>query len=196
MQCRFQVVSVEWDRMAAEQGIRRQVRTLRACGNSATFTIGDIEVCAVHDRALRDAIRREIAADPRSRAEMAQLIADYDDEYRKKRDAEHRQLLRARPGYVYYVHRAGFVKIGFSRNVATRLKQLERGGDKRPASIGLGPVELLASHRGTEASEAKMHAKFADDRVEGEWFRLSAALRHHITEMAERQPTKRTRATA
>lgn len=73
---------------------------------------------------------------------------------------------------VYYLQRAdGLVKIGFSRQFPTRLASLTREH---------GPLLLLAAHTGGRPAERHWHRRFADDRVEGEWFHLSDALADHI----------------
>ena len=44
--------------------------------------------------------------------------------------------------------------------------------------------EVLAFERGDRLVERRRHAQFADDRLGGEWFRLSAAVRDHIAIVA------------
>ena len=63
------------------------------------------------------------------------------------------------------------VKIGRSRNVEARMATL------RTAIPGL---ELLGSIPGGARAEADLHASFADERVAGEWFRLTERVAYGI----------------
>jgi hypothetical protein len=64
-------------------------------------------------------------------------------------------------GYVYYARNYDLIKIGFSRNPWSRVKEL---GKFNPN------VELLATERGTYMLEKQRHEQFAAYHKEGEWF--------------------------
>ena len=71
---------------------------------------------------------------------------------------------RMRGGFVYFLRFGsdGPIKIGWARNVALRVSELQTGS----------PVKLhvLASQRGTEQDERDLHRHFAHLRLSGEWF--------------------------
>ena len=73
---------------------------------------------------------------------------------------------------VYYVQRPGddAIKIGVTNDIAKRL-----GGLRTVA-----PVVLLATHLGGRPAEQAMHVRFAEHRVDGEWFRPVPELLAHI----------------
>jgi len=75
---------------------------------------------------------------------------------------------------VYFLRCAstGLVKIGTSRNVASRLSQIQSDSPGKIALVGLEP--------GGVERERALHAHFAADRERGEWFRESSALSAYI----------------
>ncbi len=78
-------------------------------------------------------------------------------------------------GCIYYIlsGETGRVKIGFTNSDPTkRLKSLQTGS---PTKLG-----IVAIHPGTIALEAKLHGKFAADRLHGEWFDFSDDLIVHV----------------
>jgi len=73
-------------------------------------------------------------------------------------------------GYVYLVQSAtGHCKIGSSRSVASRLRQLQCANPE--------PLTLLHQFPSADAQqdEFSLHARFADRRVRNEWFALAEA---------------------
>lgn len=79
-------------------------------------------------------------------------------------------------GFVYFIRAAevGLVKIGYAADYRTRLRNI----------ICNSPVEveLIAAIGAVNAAdeEAIWHNRFRDDRVRGEWFRETPALRAAI----------------
>lgn len=73
---------------------------------------------------------------------------------------------------VYFIRRKadadGLVKIGFTRNVAARMRAL--------STAIPGGVELLAACAGDASVERRLHRDLAADRVDGEWFRPTASV--------------------
>lgn len=91
--------------------------------------------------------------------------------------AETRRLTAQRAGYVYYVEVGDRIKIGFTENVANRMRAYP------PTST------LLAAHPGTPAMEKEMHSKFRVHLAEGrEWFKHSPELTAHIEAVAKQFP--------
>lgn len=78
-------------------------------------------------------------------------------------------------GRVYFVQagEGGPIKIGWTGgSPSARMAALQTGNPHR--------LRLLTSIEGTAADEAALHARFADSRLEGEWFAPSADLRAYL----------------
>lgn len=84
---------------------------------------------------------------------------------------------RSKSGFVYFITQAehpAAVKIGFAVDVNDRLGTLQTSSHV--------DLTILASFPGTVATEKQLHRKFADDRLRGEWFRMSEPIRQFIEE--------------
>ena len=68
------------------------------------------------------------------------------------------------PGYVYFVQRitGGAIKIGFSRDVSERVKQLQTAIEV--------PIKVLGTIQARPEMETALHEVFAAWRLAGEWF--------------------------
>lgn len=71
-------------------------------------------------------------------------------------------------GWVYFIQGGDKVKIGWSRNVALRLSQLQTASADELVLLGCMP--------GTQETERRIHEAFSALRVRGEWFRAEAGL--------------------
>jgi hypothetical protein len=86
-------------------------------------------------------------------------------------------------GWLYFIGESGltsFVKIGFTKYPpAVRLKQLQTGNPRK--------LMLLYYRKFPDVMdvESRLHERFDEDRVEGEWFRLSKALRDYLIELRQ-----------
>lgn len=71
----------------------------------------------------------------------------------------------------------GLVKIGYTRGLRQRFGELSRGS----------PVDIAFVHAltGNRTLERELHARFADYRSRGEWFRHEGALAEHLTYLVE-----------
>jgi hypothetical protein len=79
---------------------------------------------------------------------------------------------------------ANAVKIGTTTNrVYERLNQAQVNCPLE--------LELLAAHDGGYVEEAALHLRFADQRIRGEWFRLSEELTTHIQQLPKPQKPPR-----
>lgn len=79
------------------------------------------------------------------------------------------------PGWIYYLHVGGIVKIGYTTDLERRMKQYP------PHS------SLLAVHPGTPKLEREMHHKFLHLLANGrEWFKVADDLTNHITDVRAR----------
>ena len=80
-------------------------------------------------------------------------------------------------GWIYYLRVEDRIKIGFSTNLAPRLKSYP------PASV------VLATHEGSMEDEHDLHVRFADDVAETrEWFHPSPQVLDHIRSLATYEP--------
>jgi len=81
------------------------------------------------------------------------------------------ELPPPRVDVVYYLRYGDRVKIGTTANPRQRLAAIWHD-------------EVLAFERGDRTLERRRHAQFAEDRLGGEWFRLSPAVRDHVASVA------------
>jgi hypothetical protein len=90
-------------------------------------------------------------------------------------------------GFVYFLlygnGSGAKVKIGTSKNVNGRLAVLRTGvpGKARVYYVTPGNISL----------ERDLHRKFAEDRISGEWFQFSAAIRDWIAQDRDRRALER-----
>jgi hypothetical protein len=80
-------------------------------------------------------------------------------------------------GSIYFIQAVtgGPVKIGYSADVPTRVRELQTSSPVRLA--------VLCTVEGTMAGERALHNAFATDSMEGEWFTPSDALRSKVKEL-------------
>lgn len=79
-------------------------------------------------------------------------------------------------GFVYAAARSdGLIKLGFSRNPRRRLFELRKIYNE---------VVMLGVMAGNDRDELRVHRMFFADRVSGEWFRKSDALKEFIASLA------------
>ena len=76
---------------------------------------------------------------------------------------------RSKRGTVYFVRAGERVKIGFTKDLDRRLVQLQ--------NFFPDPLEVLLSMPGSILMEQELHRRFAADRLRGEWFLCSPAIR-------------------
>lgn len=148
------------------------------CGQPATETIGDIDLCPHHfRRALDWFYKRRIELPKEHQREHEESL---------RQAAEARRLAAEARSIVYYLHRPadGLIKIGTSIDHKSRFSDLRREH---------GPLRLLLAYPGTRAEETEAHGRFAALRVEGEWFRPELPLLKAVLRMRGFAPKGRTR---
>ena len=84
-------------------------------------------------------------------------------------------------GFVYFVSNGREMKIGFSANPATRLKELQTASSS--------PLLFLGAIPGDLATEKALHRRYARFRAHGEWFRLDPDLLQGIGDLLDMFPT-------
>lgn len=83
---------------------------------------------------------------------------------------------------VYFAQAGGRIKIGWSRNVAARITQLQTGNAE--------PVQLVATTPGARSRERQLHDQFAAARVSGEWFEATPELIAYIADLNRSNPSR------
>lgn len=78
-------------------------------------------------------------------------------------------------GNIYFAKAGTRLKIGFAKNVDTRIKALQTGCPDR--------IEVLGTMPGDRREEQAYHRQFAHLREVGEWFRLEGDLIDFVTEV-------------
>jgi hypothetical protein len=76
--------------------------------------------------------------------------------------------------YAIYNKTKNEVKIGYSTTPAKRLSQLQTGNSDR--------LELLCTFKGSAKIEAEIHERLHQDRLIGEWFRMSSSVSYVLSE--------------
>jgi Meiotically up-regulated gene 113 len=71
-------------------------------------------------------------------------------------------------GGIYFAGFGCYIKIGWSKNVAARIRRLQTGAPEK--------IELYFIIRDRRDRERDLHRKFARQRLNGEWFRRGGAL--------------------
>ena len=92
----------------------------------------------------------------------------------KYRSCDQRALA---PDFIYVVECEGNYKIGFSKDVKERMKQLETGAG---AHIVRPNLTLITHFLGGLVEEQALHKQFAECRINGEWFRPNARMKQWI----------------
>lgn len=76
------------------------------------------------------------------------------------------------PGVYFVTFDREFVKIGFATDITARMRALQTAMPQ--------PLHLMLALPGTLKDERDLHRRFAADRVQGEWFRLSPEIEAFI----------------
>jgi hypothetical protein len=140
------------------------------CGRRAAEDFGDVSLCSHHAKRMRDSIADLVRAE-REQAER--------EERERRASIERARRERQKP-LVYFVERDGFVKIGYTGNLAKRIKDISKGSCLIEG-MTVGPVRLLATIEGGDFdTESWMHRRFDHLRVGGEWFLPDEELREFI----------------
>lgn len=79
---------------------------------------------------------------------------------------------------VYFVSDGDAIKIGFTSNGVDRRLEALRNGNPRE-------IKVLATMRGTMDDEKRLHRRFAEYRVRGEWFKAAPELLDFIASLGD-----------
>jgi integrase len=126
------------------------------------------EVLAWDEESVEKIIRRYVNRAAATKA----LIAQMDAAGRSQTDSTYEPAAVDYTTYpaqgVYFILSGDLVKIGWSFNVAARLKGLQTGSSK--------PLKVVYVAPALQEDEAKFHRRFAAHRAHGEWFRIEGPL--------------------
>lgn len=129
-----------------------------------------------------DSLSRKAAGFP---DRLVRLPSHADEAELKRRCEElrdrlmHSLLIRGRiskrrvPGLVYFLRQGETIKIGFTRRISRRLRNLQTGSAER--------LQLLGTIPASQTAERRLHQQFAELRLEGEWFRAEEPLLRTIS---------------
>jgi hypothetical protein len=118
---------------------------------------------------------QELVSDIERKAKDAAQIEEVE---RAMREYDRRD---AQPQFVYFIGAAsGAIKIGTATNPQVRLKTLQTGHHER--------LEILATCEGGQTVEREYHARFADRRMNGEWFERCPEIETEIATLSRNPP--------
>lgn len=111
--------------------------------------------------------------------EKAQKIVD---ELKEKQKEEFEKFKQGFPGYIYFIQgeNGGAIKIGFTKNIESRLKTLQTSYPDI--------LKVLCLIPGNESKERKLHEKFYDIKLNGEWFKPTEKIFKEIEELKTKYP--------
>lgn len=78
--------------------------------------------------------------------------------------------------HVYFIYTAGFIKIGITNRINRREKELQMGSPWQSTTVLMIP--------GGRTTELFLHFAFREERVGGEWFRISPFIREAVFVLA------------
>lgn len=159
----------------------RQPLTDRPCAwencHRRSSVIYNLPICDVHaELAHREVQRDRITADLHF-AERFRIIDDAREANRRRLDAGKPAHAGPVPGWVYYLLIGDTIKIGYTKDLTTRLTAY-------PPT-----AQLLAAEPGTLKTERERHSRFAVHLTHGrEWFRDHPDIRAWIATLPQRVP--------
>jgi hypothetical protein len=91
------------------------------------------------------------------------------------------------PTVCYFMELDGFIKIGFTEDMLQKKCRLRYNTQNHPTlkhvTSYTKQLEVLATVEGGRESEKVLHMRFADDKVQGEWFLRSEDLNNFINNL-------------
>ena len=100
---------------------------------------------------------------------------------RQRRKIEGGRVYSRKRGFIYVIRAGERVKVGFSRNVERRLREMQTHSPD--------DLELVLAVAGSPVLEHELHARFGDLSLRGEWFRYEQPIRDFVAaEQARNRP--------
>lgn len=106
---------------------------------------------------------------------------DFYEDKKIEKKLDKQQLPKKTKGFVYFIQGScgGAIKIGYSKDPEERLKTLQTGYPDI--------LKILLLVPGSERTEQYFHNKFAEYRLNGEWFRPESAIWKEINKLLDKQ---------
>jgi hypothetical protein len=108
---------------------------------------------------------------------MAEIRADKSLTMEPPKPRKAAPLSAPEAGYIYFVRMGAFVKIGFTTDVAARMKAIQTSSPEK--------IVLLRIERGAVENERTFHRRFHRYRANGEWFTLQGGLATFLKDCTE-----------
>src|SRR6266481_301165 len=114
-------------------------------------------------------------ADDREKAEQLAKAQSRNEKAKKyvgtPGNSPFRKHLNQLSGLIYFFRSGELIKIGWSKEPASRLRELSTGNPN---------LELVATMEGNRKSETELHRRFSHLRHKGEWFRFDDEIKDFI----------------
>lgn len=165
----------------------------RLCKQRAYLQVGSLVMCWAHGKSFFDAMEKQAEEHGPLRFWMKKLLIRVDPalgapkDYAKSLIDTEQLAAKAKhkgpESRVYFMERDGMVKIGISKDVPKRCKEVSRGS-AMIVGMTLGPVTLLGTMPGGRDQEFQLHRQFRHLRVDGEWFHFTEEIKDYIAQRA------------
>jgi len=86
---------------------------------------------------------------------------------------------------VYFLKADGYIKVGSSMDPISRLRTIRSGTDSSwaPEDLDRSSIECIGYVFGSRMFERELHGRFAEHRVNGEWFHATPDIESHLHEL-------------
>lgn len=136
-----------------------------------------IPVCARHMFEIYDYVKQSDLDEPREVAIQRNRRQRAADERSRRAWLKQQKLRESRgsqPGWIYYLHIDGKIKIGYTTDIVQRMRQYPPGSP------------LAGVHPGTPELEKRLHRQFAGSLAQGrEWFNPTPDLLEHCEQVVK-----------
>ena len=153
-----------------------------------TAYLGILEFCKEHQDAFEGAVNsgtlaREVISATMMRSPLGGVFQALIDGAKRRALSPVSEAPRdmRSEATVYFFHCQGFVKIGYSKDPLSRLRQIRSmDGTKYPEGMDCSTATLITTEPGGFDRERELHAKFSHLRHTGEWFTEAPELAEYI----------------
>lgn len=185
-------MSYEWRDMDACAGavpMALSRRRFQTCANPvSTDSPKTVPLCNEHLLDLQAAFLEPVLAQIQAATQGLQDAYDRGvaDEVQRRLDVIDKQeeinaARREAGSRVYFLRCGGFIKIGFTTNLSSRIDTITKsGGVRMPDGLPYWTAEVVTATPGDMQDEKALHKRFAHLRHTGEWFIEAPELTEYI----------------